>query len=117
MHTRSTLGKASLGSRSRDGAVDLASASRFSVGSLNERAASLFLALLLCGDVAFVAGHLINGLTPLLDNDPVGGLDYRLLLNLETDRGYGEVYQYLKFIWIAVLFLSLSMEKAILRSW
>ncbi len=112
MHTPSTLGNASFASRSRDGALDLASASR-SVGSLNERAASLFLALLLCGDVAFVAGHLINGLTPLLDSDPMGGLDYRLLLNLETDRGYSEVYQYLKFIWIAVLFLSLSMEKRV----
>lgn len=113
VHTQSTLGKASSGSRSRDGELDLASVSRFSVRSLNERAASLFLALLLCGDVAFVAGHLINGLTPLLDNDPMG-LDYRLLLKLDTDRGYSEIYQYLKFIWIAVLFLSLSLEK---RTW
>jgi hypothetical protein len=51
-----------------------------------------FLALLLSADVGFIVLHLIHAYTPYLSS-----IDY----SLETDRGYAEVFQYIKEYWIA----------------
>lgn len=62
----------------------------------NDRTASAFLVLLLCSDLLFIVLHFANALTPLFKNP---------LLNIEQDRGYPEMYQYLKYCWmIAMLF-------------
>ena len=72
---------------------------RACLAALNERSASVFLLLLLCGDLAFVVMHFISALTPVFSSP---------LLNIEKDRGYPEMYQYLKFLWIIALLLSLA---------
>ncbi len=66
-------------------------------------AAFLFLTLLVCGDLAFVLLHLVNGSIPQLSNP---------LLSLEKDRGYSEVYQYLKFLWIIILLILVALRRA-----
>jgi len=63
--------------------------------------AAVLLALLLLGDAVFVALHLVNSLTPLVSNP---------LLNIEQDRGFAEVFQYLKFIWIIALLGTLYIK-------
>jgi len=73
------------------------------IRTLNERSASLFLALLLCGDLAFVVLHLINGLKPLIEMP---------LLRLGRDGGYPELYQYLKFLWIIIILILVSLKNA-----
>lgn len=62
--------------------------------------ASLFLMLLLCSDLAFISLHSIDLLSPLI-NYP--------LLSLDRDRGYPEMFQYLKWFWIVIMFIYLSM--------
>ena len=54
----------------------------------------LFLLLLLSADLAFVGMHLVHALTPYLGDR---------LYSLETDRGYAEMFQYVKTFWIALL--------------
>ncbi|MBM9605751.1 hypothetical protein [Desulfopila inferna] len=76
------------------------------IKNFNERSASFFLILLLSGDLAFVMLHFINSLTPIYENP---------LLNLEKDRGYSEVYQYLKFLWIIIILVFISFRNASLR--
>jgi hypothetical protein len=71
------------------------------IETLNERNASVFLILLLCGDLVFIVMHCINALTPILGNP---------LLNIEEDKGYPEVYQYLKFFSIIVLLIYISLK-------
>ncbi|TLX55182.1 hypothetical protein DN824_19995 [Stutzerimonas nosocomialis] len=64
------------------------------------QAALLLVVMLVLADVGFVTLHLINSLTPF-PNDP--------LFSLEKDRGYPEVYQYLKWFWIVLLFGYLAL--------
>jgi hypothetical protein len=73
------------------------------IKNFNQSSATLFLALLLCGDLAFIILHFINALTPLLHN---------ALLRIDRDRGYPEMYQYLKFLWIIIIFVYFSLKKS-----
>ncbi|MBA1274513.1 hypothetical protein [Stutzerimonas azotifigens] len=63
-------------------------------------AALLLVVMLVFADLGFVVLHLINSLTPF-PNDP--------LFSLEKDRGYPEVFQYLKWFWIVLLFGYLAL--------
>ncbi len=86
--------------------------------ALNERSATVFLILLLCADLAFFGMHFITAIigdfkwvlesnllklvfVALLEND---------LFNIDRDRGYPEIYQYIKFFWIIVLLFNLSLK-------
>ena len=66
---------------------------------MHEHSASLFLMLLLCADLAFFAFHAINTMTPFLND----------LFSLEKDRGYPEMYQYLKWFWIIIVLAYISI--------
>ena len=76
-------------------------AARECIDTLNERSASVFLILLLCGDLVFIVLHFVNELIPVLSNP---------LLSIEKDRGYSEMYQYLKFFWIIALLIHVSLK-------
>ncbi len=67
-----------------------------------EQSASLFLILLLCADFAFIGFHTIEVLVPNLNNP---------LLSLEKDSGYPELYQYIKWFWIIILFIFISTKR------
>lgn len=54
----------------------------------------IFLLLLLSADAVFVAVHLVYKLSPFIDN---------VLYSIETDRGYSEIFQYVKMYWIVVM--------------
>ena len=73
--------------------------------ALNERSATVFLVLLLCVDLAFFGMHfvaaIIGDIKWILESD---------LFNIERDRGYPEIYQYIKFFWIIVLLFNLSLK-------
>jgi hypothetical protein len=86
--------------------MDKISTARQCIENLNERSTSIFLLLLLLGDLTFIVLHLVNSLTPLLRYE---------LLNLWVDHGYPEMYQYIKFIWITILFLKLSLKNVSLH--
>lgn len=75
------------------------------VKNLHEHSATIFLVLLLIGDLTYIALHLVEKFTPFLQNS---------LLSIERDRGYAEMYQYLKLIWIAILFFYISLQKKFL---
>jgi len=70
------------------------------IRNINEHSALLFLILLLCADLAFIALHSINTLTPFLNNS---------LYSLERERSYPEMYQYLKWLWIIILLVYVSI--------
>ena len=55
--------------------------------------ARTLLILLVASDLAFIAGHVLNATVLHATN----------LLNTDVDGGYPEVFQYLKFFWIAIL--------------
>lgn len=59
----------------------------------------MFLILLLAADFTFIVLHIINSLTPILDKNK--------LLMLDFDRGFPEIYQYVKFLWIILLLIYL----------
>ncbi len=65
------------------------------------KALTLFL-ILVCGDIALVALHFINTFVFAV---PVQAY------NIEQDRGLSEFYQYLKYLWIVVLFSLLSANR------
>ncbi len=69
--------------------------------ALNERSATVFLVLLLCADLAFFGMHFVAAIKWVLESD---------LFNMERDRGYPEIYQYIKFFWIIVLLFNLSLK-------
>lgn len=69
--------------------------------ALNERSASVFLALLLCGDLVFMVLHFVVFFTPGW-GDP--------LFSVEQDMGYPEMYQYQKFFWITALLIYFSRK-------
>jgi hypothetical protein len=63
--------------------------------------ASLFLVLLLVGDLVYIAVHLVWTETRLL-NSPLAALD--------VDRGYAEFFQYMKLLWTVLLLGLLSLR-------
>ena len=67
--------------------------------NFNVKSATIFLAILLCADLMFFILHQIHILLPEI-NDP--------LYSLEVDKGYPEMYQYIKWLWIAILFIYIS---------
>ena len=58
----------------------------------------IFLLLLISADTAFVIVHLVHELSPFLGNS---------LYSLETDRGYSEIFQYVKTYWIVIMLAAL----------
>lgn len=58
----------------------------------------IFLLLLISADTAFVIVHLVHELPPFLGNR---------LYSLETDRGYSEIFQYVKTYWIVIMLAAL----------
>lgn len=75
------------------------------IKNLNEHSASMFLLLLLVGDFVYIALHCIEAFTLFLDNP---------LLSLERDRGYSEMYQYLKWVWIIIFLIYIYLQKRFL---
>jgi len=67
--------------------------------SFNVRSATIFLAILLCADLTFFILHHIHILLPNYNNP---------LYSLEADKGYPEIYQYIKWLWIAILLIYIS---------
>lgn len=63
-------------------------------GTLADRSAMRLLWLLISGDITFGVLHVVNEHTSLLGHPR---------LNIELDRGYPEIFQYLKFLWCGVL--------------
>jgi len=77
--------------------------------ALNERSATVFLILLLCADLAFFGMHFIAAII----GDIIGDIKWVLenkLFNIERDRVYPEMYQYIKFFWIIILLFNLSLK-------
>lgn len=72
------------------------------IKSMHEQSATLFLILLLSTDLAFIVLHTIDFLDPSLNNP---------LLSLEKDQGFPEVFQYIKWFWIIVLLVIISMKR------
>lgn len=66
-----------------------------------ELGAFVFLAMLLLGDLGFIAAHCVHHLT----------LFGSVLLSLSTDRGYAEMFQYVKWAWIILLLAVLSIRQ------
>jgi hypothetical protein len=71
-----------------------------------DESAFLVLVLLLCGDLAFIVLHTVNGATPLLEMP---------LLSLERDRGYPEMFQYAKYLWIISVLILVGFRHDSLR--
>ena len=70
--------------------------------TINERSASLLLLLLFSADFVFIAVHCIQELTPLINDE---------LYSIGRDRGYSEIFQYIKWFWIIVLFTYLTISR------
>lgn len=68
-------------------------------------AAKCLLALLLLTDAAFILAHLIHTFTPFLN--PAG-------YSIEQERGYSEIFQYIKYFWIILLLGTLAVTR---REW
>lgn len=70
----------------------------------------LLLFLLLSADAAFLALHLVNDLSPAVNNR---------LYAVHVDRSYAEVFQYLKFVWTALLLaiVAIGRRSAVLGAW
>ena len=60
--------------------------------------ASSLLGLLIAADVVFIGLHYLWGTSAILSND---------LFALTQERGYAEVYQYVKFFWIVLLLIAI----------
>lgn len=73
-----------------------------SIRNLNQHSATVFLLLLLVGDFVYIMLHFMEAFTPFLENP---------LLSIERDRGYPEMYQYLKWIWVILLLVYISLQK------
>lgn len=70
--------------------------------NLSKESTTLFLLLLLSTDIVFIGLHIMHTHTGYLWNPN---------LSLEMDRGYAEVFQYIKEYWIALIFLYLAIKK------
>jgi hypothetical protein len=75
------------------------------IKTLNDRSASIFLILLLGGDLIYIAMHCLNTFALTTPNS---------LLDIHKDGGFAEMYQYLKFIWIVGLLLLIAHKN---RAW
>ena len=71
------------------------------IKTLNERSASIFLFLLLSGDFIFIVLHFLDFFVLKSSHH---------LYSIEQDRGYSEIYQYLKFCWIVALLLLIAWK-------
>jgi hypothetical protein len=67
----------------------------------NEKSASTVLLVLLLADLAFITVHMFRRLSPYLA-DP--------MFDIETDRGYAEMYQYLKYVGMILIFACLCIK-------
>jgi hypothetical protein len=65
----------------------------------HERSATLFLSLLIAGDLAFIALHVADS-----------KMGINKLLDLSLDRGHPEFYQYMKLLWICGLLAYISLR-------
>jgi len=74
--------------------------------NINERSASLLILLLFSVDFMFIVVHCIHALTPLLNN-----VINNELFSIGRDRGYAEIFQYIKWFWIIVLFIYLTISR------
>jgi len=70
----------------------------------------VFLALLLSADAVFIVLHLIHAYTPYLSSSGYA---------LQTDRGYAEVFQYIKLYWTAGVLAALFVRtrQAVYCAW
>jgi hypothetical protein len=70
----------------------------------------IFLLLLVSADAAFVMVHLLRDFPPF---------DSSRLFSLETDKGYAEIFQYVKFFWIVLLLalIWLRRREGIFLAW
>src|SRR5690606_37494701 len=88
--------------RSRDDVQIIPLAFRRGLAGLHWPAASTFLVLMLLGDLAFIGLHFVDELLfPI--GDGLGQLD--------MDRGYGEMFQYQKYLWIIALLIVLTVKR------
>lgn len=71
-------------------------------GNFNIQEATIFLVLLLCADFVFFSLHLVQSLIPGI---------YDPLYSLEVDKGYPEMFQYIKWFWITILLVYTSIKK------
>jgi hypothetical protein len=74
-------------------------------------AALLFLGLLLSADLFYIIFHLIYQYTPFLTK--------YVLISLEEDRGYPEIFQYMKEFWVAgiLAFIGYKTRKKFFYTW
>ncbi len=71
---------------------------------LNSKKDSIeFLFLLIWADILFIVLHIFHAYTPYFRN-----IDY----SMGNDRGFAEVFQYLKEYWIVLMFCGLSLVKS-----
>lgn len=80
-----------------------------SVNSTRERHepyAVLLLVLLLCTDLVFITVHILYSLTTFFDNP---------LLSLDRELGYPELFQYIKWFWVIILLLYMTVSTRSLR--
>jgi hypothetical protein len=68
---------------------------------LRTHGARELLVLMLCTDALLIAGHLVQSFTPYLTGQS---------FHLATERGFGEVFQYVKVFWVAASFAWLSIR-------
>jgi hypothetical protein len=73
-----------------------------SMRNINERSASLLLLLFFSADFVFIAIHCIQELTPLINDK---------LYSIGRDRGFSEIFQYIKWFWIIVLLTYLTISR------
>ena len=66
-----------------------------------ESIALLFLIMLVSTDFIFIVLHFIWGTTPYLSS---------VLFSLEQDRGFSEIYQYIKMFWIIILMVAMYLR-------
>ncbi len=67
-----------------------------------EMGALLFIMLLLFTDLAFISLHTFEFMSPLINNP---------LLSLEKDHGFPEMFQYIKWFWIIILLVVISITR------
>lgn len=72
------------------------------IRKINKQSTSLLLLLLLSADFAFIIIHIVNAFITMY----VTKTEYLLPppLSIGTDQGYAEIYQYIKFFWIIIVF-------------
>jgi len=72
------------------------------INSFNVRSASILLIILIAGDIIFILFTFLNLFLHI--NDP--------MLNVKTERGYSEFYQYIKYFLISVLLIYISIKNS-----